>query len=165
MLKLLVSGIDPIPENAIMDAEKAFALSEVRGDEVDKALIKNIENGEYLNHYEFIDRFGCKLSTMFMSTGCKAALSVHNHPELTINCTEAGDNALSELIKYCKDGTVIIPNRQYAFCTVGSGPIDVLYRGLRYTSFNRFAYYMYDEWPSEPQVFEDDEGVEYYVQN
>ena len=165
MLKLLVSGIDPIPEDAIMDAEKAFAMSSVRGDEIDRLLIKTIEKGEYLNPYEFIDRFGHKLSMMYMSTGCQAALAVHNRPDLVINCIEAGDNALSEIIKYCERGTIIIPNRQFAFCTVGKDAVDVLYRGYRYTSFTRFAYYMYDEWPHEPEVFEDDEGVEKLVQD
>lgn len=165
MLKVLVAGIDPIPENAIMNAEQAFAMSAIRGDAVDRTLIKMIEKGEYLSPYEFIDRFGYKLSTLYMSTGCQAALAVHNRPDLVISCIEAGDNALSEIIKYCGSGTIIIPNRQFAFCTVGKDDIDVLYRGHRYTSFNRFAYYMYDEWPHEPEVFEDDEGVEEYVQD
>ena len=165
MLKILVSGIDPIPEDAIMDAEKAFAMSSVRGDEIDRLLIKTIEKGEYLNPYEFIDRFGHKLSTMYMSTGCQSALAVHNRPDLVINCIEAGDNALSEIIKYCERGTIIIPNRKFAFCTVGKDAVDVLYHGYRYTSFTRFAYYMYDEWPHEPEVFEDDEGVEKLVQD
>lgn len=165
MLKILVSGIDPIPEDAIMDAEKAFAMSSVRGDEIDRLLIKTIEKGEYLNPYEFIDRFGYKLSTLYMSTGCQAALAVHNRPDLVINCTEAGDDALSEIIKYCENGTIIVPNRLFVFCTVGNDDIDVLYRGYRYTSFNRFASYMYDEWPDVPEVFEDDEGVEKFVQD
>lgn len=94
-----------------------------------------------------------------MSTGCKIALTVCHRPELCVNGVEAGVNALSALIKNCRDGTLIIANEPFAFCTVGAGPIDVLYRGYRYTSFDRFADYMYNEWPEKPQIFEGDEGV------
>lgn len=160
MLKILVLGIDEIPADAIMDAEKAFAMSKLDGGEIDCMLIGEIEQGRYLSPTFFIDRFGAKLSMLHMSTGCKAALAVHHRPDLVINCIEAGVNALSELIKYCKNGSIIVANLPFAFDTWDVDNIDVYYRGCRYTSFSRFADYMYEEWPDAPKVFEGDEGVE-----
>lgn len=53
MLRLLVSGIDPIPDRAIMDAERAFAMTTLTGSSVDKELISNIEQGTYLSPHFF----------------------------------------------------------------------------------------------------------------
>lgn len=90
MLKILVRGIDEIPTNTIEDAEMAFDLITLTGDEVDRKLIHEVEGGRYLTPTEFIDRFGYKLPYSCMSTGCKAALAVHHTPNTPINCTEVG---------------------------------------------------------------------------
>lgn len=160
MLKILVYGVDLIPDDAIIDAEKAFSMSKLDGGEIDCKLIEKIEQGNYLSPTFFTDRFGAKISTLYMSTGCKAALAVYHRPDLVINCIEAGVNALSELIKYCTDGSILVANLPFAFDTWDVDDIDISYRGCRYTSFSRFADYMYGEWPDPPKVFEDDKGVE-----
>lgn len=150
MLKILVRGIDEIPANTINDAEMAFDMIKLTGDEIDRKLIHSIEKGEYLDTSWFVDRFGGKRSLFDMSTGRKATLAVHHNPNTPVNFAEVGDNALSYLIMYCKEGTVVVPDRSYAFCTIGSEDIDVLYRGHRFKDFNEFAWYMYDWWPATP---------------
>lgn len=150
MLKILVRGIDEIPSNTINDAEMAFDMVALTGDEVDRKLINFIEKGEYLNQEWFTDRFGGKCSTTHLSTGCKAALAIHHMPDVPINCAEMGDNALSYLIMFCQEGTIIIHNKQYAFITRGSNGISVSYRGCEFTDFDYFADYMYHWWPDPP---------------
>lgn len=150
MLKILVRGIDEIPTNTINDAEMAFDMIELTGDDIDRKLIHFIEEGEYLSPSWFTDRFGGKRPRSDLSTGCKAALAVHHTPNTPINFVEAGDNALSYLIMYCKEGTVVVPDRMYGFITIGSEGIDVLYQGHHFTDFDDFADYMYDWYPMTP---------------
>lgn len=152
MLKILVLGIDEIPADAIMDAEKAFAMSKLDGGEIDRKLITEVEKGEYLNPESFIDRFGYKLWRSCLSTGCKAALAIHHNSDTPISCIEAGVNALSAVVKYCKQGVIIVPNMELRFNTLGAEEIDVLYRGYRFTSISRFSSYMKNEWPDMPEV-------------
>lgn len=97
-----------------MDAEKAFSMSKLGGGEIDRKLIEKIAQGNYLSPAFFMDRFGAKLSTLYMSAGCKAALAVYHRPDLVINCVEAGVNALNGLIKYCKDGSILVANLPFA---------------------------------------------------
>lgn len=150
MLTILVRGIDEIPSDTINDAEMAFDMIKLTGDEIDRKLVHFVEEGEYLDSFWFIDRFGCKCSISDMSTGCRAALAVHHNPNTPINFDEVGDNAVSELIKWCKEGTIVVPDRPYLFCTVDSEGIDVMYRDYHFTDFDEFAQYMYDWWPEPP---------------
>lgn len=85
-----------------------------------------------------------------MSTGCRAALAVYHSPSVPVSFAEVGDNAVSELIKWCKEGTIVVHNRPYSFCKVGSTDIDVLYRGYHFTDFEEFAQYVHDWWPDTP---------------
>lgn len=109
---------------------------------------------------KFIDRFGRTLSIDDLSMGCKTALAVYHNPDKVCNATEIGINALSSIIKHCKDGAIIIYDLKYSFDTLCIDDIDVLYKGYRFTSFQRFADYMYEEWPYTPDLDWEEGGVE-----
>lgn len=44
-------------------------------------------------------------------------------------------NALGAIIKYCREGIIVVPDYPYAFCTLESPLIDAMYCSVHYTSF------------------------------
>jgi len=152
VLKILVWGIDEIPHDVVMNVEKAFDMIQLSRDVVERSFISSIDKGTYFNSTQFTDRFGVNLYMSELSTGCKAALSVYHNPTTPINCTEMGTNAVSAVIKYCKNGIIVLPCMPYAFNTLDAEDIDVEYLGTRYTSFQEFANFMYYDWPGDVEV-------------
>lgn len=62
----------------IRDPEAYFSCLELRCDDIDRDLVRVIEEGTLLDGSRFLDRFGVTLYTQQLSTGCKAALMVNN---------------------------------------------------------------------------------------
>lgn len=66
----------------IRDPEAYFSCLELRCDDIDRDLVRVIEEGTLLDGSRFLDRFGVTLYTQQLSTGCKAALTVNNSDTL-----------------------------------------------------------------------------------
>lgn len=94
--------------NLNKDSEFEFRKLSVTGTDLDKQIIQCIEKGKYKNKSVFTDRFGADLYLDSMSTGCKTALLVANRHNETFNCLECGKNAITCMIKYCKEGNIVI---------------------------------------------------------
>lgn len=156
MLKLYFPN-DDIPGDVYWDAEELFSKTKLDGSEIDKILIKEIDGGSYLSPTHFIDRFGATLNLDLLSMGCKIALAVHHNPDKVCNAIEAGYNAINAIMKCCRDGAIIIYDMEYIVNTRGIDAIDICYKGYRFTSIQRFADYMHNEWPDDPEL---DGGVE-----
>ncbi|MEG2382528.1 MAG: hypothetical protein RSB39_03000 [Oscillospiraceae bacterium] len=146
MLTILVEGVDPIPDGMDKDIERVFSKTHLAGDAIEQSLIQDIERGEYLDEYSFIDCMGLTLDKEYLSTGCKAAICVHRHPDVPLCCIEAGDNALEAIITHCTDGLIYIPNRRLCFVFDASTDINIMYKGQHYSSLDEFENYMQNEW-------------------
>ena len=84
----------------IWNVEGAFEGLNLTGSKEEKSIIQDIDKGEYLDNFYFIDRFGSKIQRCYLSTGCKAALVVLHNPDKLVNTVECGKNALGTIITY-----------------------------------------------------------------
>lgn len=158
MLKLSIMESN---ENApLTDIEALFKQIIVKGTAEEKAVISKIENGKYNDESSFIDRFGYKLYLSELSTGCKAALCVLNKPDVQINLIECGRNALDVILSVCKNGSVIMRDRDATICDYSeNGSIEVELDVYVFTTVKRLNYYLFDERPFKPDF--SIEGVQY----
>ena len=133
-------------EGVLTDIEEEFTKLEFRGTALNSIFLKEIEQGKYKDSTHFIDRFGDKLSTNFMSTGCKAAVIVAESHDKEIDITEAGLNARDCIIRHVKNGKIAIV---YPGATIsydedepGYDTIDVGLNGYRFLSLERLNLYL-----------------------
>jgi hypothetical protein len=146
--------IDEIPEDIklelINNVEEQFAKITVHGTELDKKLIKEIEQGEYYDTERFIDRFGIGLHYSEMSTGCKAALCVANSPDKIIDLKECGINARDEIIRYCTTGNILLHDMEITVNNYKkSDNINVHIDNYNITSIDRLNQYTFSDLPFE----------------
>lgn len=139
MLKILfANNIDDIKNlnNVIFNIEFGFKWKNLKDSDAVRNIIKYVDRGVYIDQNSFKDRFGYKLYTKYLSTGCKAALLVAEYPNKIVNCIECGSNALAAIIKYCKDGTIVTyDNDVFEEVSVGNTDvIDVELDGKHFTS-------------------------------
>lgn len=154
MLNIIVKSANNnhINSNIVVnDIEKLFSQIKIKGTEIDKLLIREIEQGEYIDGISYKDRFGYKLHYEDMSNGCKAALCVANAPEKIIDLLECGNNARDIIISVCKKGNIIIEDNGVTFKKYAD-TIDVLIDGYNITSVERLNRYIQDERPFKPDM-------------
>ena len=150
MLKVKIDELGTAP---VTDIEALFKQIRIKGLPEEKIVISKIEQGKYNDDSSFIDRFGYKLYLSELSTGCKAALCVINKPNMQINLIECGINALDVIITTCKNGSVIIKERDITIRDYSEdGKIEVELDGYVFTTVNRLNYYLSDERPFEPDL-------------
>lgn len=100
MLKLYIGKNDlPSGISFIEDVEAAFPLVTITGSSFQREVIACIENGTYNDEKTFIDRFGEPAKYDWLCTGSKALMLLESRPDVIINFTECGDNALTLLSK------------------------------------------------------------------
>lgn len=126
--------------------------------DLNKQIVKNIEQGELISNQAFIDRFGYKLFTSELSTGCKAALIIANTPNVILDTIECGENAVDVMINFVDKGTIIIQDRDITFVDYNNNKCDIELDGYKFTSIDRLNYYYFDERPYKPDL--DIKGVE-----
>lgn len=132
--------------NCINDVEEQFEHIRITGTESERKAIELLEQGQYLDEYSFIDRFGYKLPITNLSTGCKTILCVLNTPDKWINTIACGLNAVSILISLCKDGKIIVNDFQVTFMTFGlNKDIDVEINGHRFYDYDELNDYIENE--------------------
>lgn len=148
-LHIYFDGVDTLPNMRIEhDVVRLFTKIAITGCAYDKAVIKNIELGEYKDGLFFIDRFNSLVRIDCLSTGTKAALSLYHCPDVIISGIEIGGNALAEIIRYCNCGNLLLKAcNYYVRGKIGDVKIDVIVHGRHYTSLNEFAVYMMEDAP------------------
>ncbi len=97
------------------DIEERFKGEVVERTPLIEALMREIEGASYNDPISFIDRFGYKLTTRELSTGCKAAILVATYPDEVFDLLECGNNARDSILRHCKDGNVIVRDNGYDF--------------------------------------------------
>lgn len=145
------------------NVEAAFRLIEVRGSDLDRKLIEEIEGGQYLDSASFIDKFGLRVSISELSTGCKCALYVANRPAEFVDTVECGNNARDAIIRNIKDGHILLEWNDLSIFYPGyeDFAVDVCVEGkYRFTSLDRFNYYLEHEFAACSPVDMTVPGVE-----
>lgn len=146
MLKIyLDENRDSVKEKIITDVENEFKKIELKDTPLARKLLKEIEHGEYDTEVTFRDRFGVRLYTSELSTGCKAALLTEYRPDYVIDTVECGFNARDAIIHNCKTGSVIIYNTGRTFTLPKQDSCDVCLDGYRFVTVDRLNRYIQDE--------------------
>ena len=104
MLNILLGVSNKPKDNYIHDAEKFIYKVGILDNEISRVILEEIEEAEYLNASDYIDRYGYKLPITLLSTGSKILLEVANSNYI-INGLELGQNAFDLLIE-CVDGSI-----------------------------------------------------------
>ena len=152
MLKIKLVNMDNMEDWTLTDIEKEFKMIRLSGKDIEKALIKQIEDGTWNDSKSFIDRFGFKLHNSELSTGCKAALVVANTDKL-VNLRECGLNALDHIISLCKSGNIEVVDTGVTFRTIDiNKDIDVELDGYRFSNTDRLNHYIQSERPFKPDM-------------
>lgn len=154
MQKYLRLYLDEVPEKQILvnDVEKQFATLELHCTDKEKEIVKKIEQGDLIDSFSFMDRFGFKLYTSELSTGCKAALCVLNSNDKVINLIECGFNARDVIVSSCNAGAVLINSNTLTFSDKYGDDIHVAVDDYLFTSLDRLNRYIFDERPFNPDM-------------
>ena len=113
---------DVVPSGAeiIDDAEAAFTSTDFDVTEAMQALVRDIEGGTLLDRFSFLDRFGYKLPTALLSTGCKTALLVCAS-DAVVDLKECGWNARDAILSFCREGSIVMDDPDVPVCAVEAG--------------------------------------------
>lgn len=130
-------------KNVENDSERLFSTFRIKGTDTDKALLKEIDQAEYLDSEHVLDRFGCKIHINDISTGCKCALNVANNSNIWINTLECGCNARDAIIRHCNDGNIVLNNLGVPIDESGFGSINVNIDGKHMTNISDLNDYLY----------------------
>lgn len=122
------------------DVERQFLKMRLRKDDYTVKALREIEQATYNDEHSFIDRFGFKLYKKNMSTGCKAALCVHEFPDIVIDTIECGLNALNFIIANCVDGVILISSESTLFYV--ETPIDIIFDGRKFVDCDSLSEYL-----------------------
>lgn len=117
-----------------------------------RRVIHEIDGGEFFSSDGFIDRFGYKTNIDYLSTGCKSAILVINHPDKWIDLTSSGLNARDSIIRNLRNGKIILPYEGVSIAYSEDGvddTIDVEIYGYRITKLSRLNSFLFDEWDGE----------------
>lgn len=138
-------------KKAYLNIEGLFSSINLTGNAKEKRVIELIEKGKYNDSASFIDRFGVKLPISELSAGCKTALCIINNPNIEIDTQECGINAVDVIVSLLREGNIAIQDRDITFVDYDGDTIDVQLDGYKFTSVERFNYYLFDERPFEPE--------------
>lgn len=151
MLKILFR--DEITESrlyaeVIRDIELAFNRVKLSGTEEEINLLRIIEQAEYNDATSFIDRFGYKLWTTELSSGCKAALCVSYYTNKIVDLIECSLNARDAIINFCSDGTIIIEDNSITIRKLVDN-VNVDIDGYKFSDIDEINYYINSVRPFE----------------
>ena len=79
-------------EDFILDVNSSFKGCNFSGSDFCKRVVSDIDRGTYLNSTSFIDRFGYKLYSKFLSTTSKALICLDEFPDRVVNFCEVGND-------------------------------------------------------------------------
>lgn len=158
MLTIYIDKVNKNKLDIVKDVEKEFMQLKIKGTEIEKKILMEIEQAQYNDSQSFIDRFGFKLHWTELSTGCKAALCVVNRPDKIIDLIECGNNARDIIVSICDAGNVLIKDTGITF-KKHTETICVKVDNYKISSIDRLNKYIFSERPFEPDMSMG--GIEY----
>jgi hypothetical protein len=90
----------PIEKEYVEDNEAFFVRTEIKDSKINRLIINEIDEGEYLASDRFIDRLGVAVFIRNLSMSSKTLLNLANYKDKVFNGIEMGENAF-ELMLYC----------------------------------------------------------------
>lgn len=126
------------------DVEAYFSKVRLGEHKEDERILLQIEKAMAVGRNAFIDRFGFKLDSGFLSTGCKAALEVVRCGEKEIiDLIECGMNARDCIISNCKNGSILISRPECRITDYSKDDlVDVSVCGKQFSSMQRLSQYL-----------------------
>lgn len=150
--------IENKPDRNIMyveDINAEFDRLGLTGSDIENSFLFNLEKGRFIEgeSFAYIDRFGFKLRTDEMSTGCKAAICVLRSGDKLINLSECGFNAVGMILSWCKNGNIYIPEFNIPFPDYTRGEaVEIQFNHYLFSSLSRFNHYLSSEYPFTPDM-------------
>ncbi len=128
----------------VRDVEANFSKVILGEHEEDERILSQIEKAVVAGRNAFIDRFGFKLDSGFLSTGCKAALeAVRCGEKEIIDLIECGMNARDCIISNCKNGSILISRPECRISDYSEDDlVDVSLYGKQFTSMRLLSQYL-----------------------
>lgn len=128
----------------VKDVEANFSKVRLGEHKEDERILLQIEKATVADRNAFIDRFGFKLDSGFLSTGCKAALEVVRCGEKEIiDLLECGMNARDCIISNCKNGSILISRPECRITDyTEDDSVDVSVYGKLFTSMWTLSQYL-----------------------
>lgn len=148
-LTIYFDGVSQLPNLPVeKDVEILFMTFKLSGCDYDRRILSAIEQSSYKDELFFVDRFGSTLRVDCLSTGSKTALSLYHRRDVVVSGVELGMNVLTETVKYCSVGSLLLPARNYYIeCELEDVAVDVMCGGRHFTSLDEFSDYMMEEAP------------------
>lgn len=134
-------------EEFISDVNSSFKRCNFSGSDFCKRVISGIDKGTYLNSMSFLDRFGYKLYSKFLSTTSKALICLEEYPKNIINFCEVG-NDVGNYILEKRDGMVYIPEGRIKYVLRGykGSDVDVVISGKHFSKAEGMYWYLEEEY-------------------
>lgn len=128
----------------IKDVEANFSKVRLGEHKEDERILSQIEKATIVDCNAFIDRFGFKLDSGFLSTGCKAALEVVRCGDKEIiDLIECGMNARDCIISNCKSGNILISRPECRISDYSEDDlVDVSVYGKHFASMRVLSQYL-----------------------
>ena len=120
------------------DAQFDYDLDKIIVDKNIEDIMFSIDGSRYIpdGNGSMRTRYGDLLKLSYLSTGCKTAINVYNHPNEIVDCSECGNNAF-EYILSLKNGNVF----GYGVAAVNGDKnidVNVIYNG-KIAKFNKLS--------------------------
>lgn len=154
MLNIYFTEFSDTPGNKRIAYDVEESFSKIIGKVIDTyavhKLIADIDKGTYLDMSHFVDRFGNKLPMSALSTGCKAGLCTLFSEDI-ISMQECGANAISAIIWYCKQGSILLDFDYHGLISFDAPEIDVLIRDYYFKDMLSLVDYIENIFPDAPK--------------
>ncbi|MEE1442296.1 MAG: hypothetical protein UGF43_01550 [Blautia sp.] len=134
-------------EDFILDVNSSFKGCNFSGSDFCKRVVSGIDRGTYLNSTSFIDRFGYKLYSKFLSTTSKALICLDEFPDRVVNFCEVGNDVGNYILEKTK-GRVYIPEGRIKYVLNGykSTDVDVVIAGKSFKNADDMYWYLEEEY-------------------
>ncbi len=136
----------PKDKRYIRDPENTILMVKLCGTEFQKRVLAEIENGQYKNSLQWIDRFGSSLYYTDLSTGSKTLFALEGFPEFVIDCDECGENAL-KMISLLDNCNVYLSHKMFRLDWYEDKEVtcnNMKYRSI--SNLSTFLRWLYDTW-------------------
>lgn len=142
------------------DVNLEFLKLKIEPSDENKRIVKDLEQGELIDAFTFIDRFGYIQRLNNLSTGCKAVLCMANSKNL-VSFVECGENVVNYVINNFRHGSIMLFDESIQI-EEQSDTIDVLLNGKIFKTVEELNHYLSNELILDPVCSEKIIGPKVY---
>jgi hypothetical protein len=109
----IYTSISAVPKEleCVDDNYIFFIHTIVNDNEINRIILKEIDEAQYSSADRFIDRLGAEVYIKNISMSAKILLNIaNNNSSYAFNCAEMGENAFCLMLYYIKDCNVYFPH-------------------------------------------------------